>query len=121
MQIGQETAQPVLDELYREPETRLLLAVLQDALATFQRGLNNAGRKDLQRFREVDYWFRSRSYDSPFSFESICNTFRLDSGSVRDVLNSLKRSALMEGQATAKEVVPRGSLRTRRSWVHRVG
>jgi hypothetical protein len=116
-------AQPALDEVYKAPESRLLLAVLQDALATFQRGLNTSAGKERQMFREVDYWFRSRSYDSPFSFESICSTFRIDSACVRDLLNNLKRSALVNGEdgMMQRQTIPREGLYTRRAWVNRVG
>lgn len=118
---SQEFVQPALEEVYTAPENRLLLAVLQDALATFQRGLNTSERKELETFREVDQWFRNRSYDSPFAFESICCTFRIDSSCVRDVLNKLKRRSLMEGQRKAKQLIPRGGLYTRRAWVGRIG
>ena len=81
--LSHDFAQPALDEVYKAPESRLLLAVLQDALATFQRGLNTSAGKERQMFREVDYWFRSRSYDSPFSFESICDALDLHPSYVR--------------------------------------
>jgi hypothetical protein len=120
---SQDFAQPALDEVYKAPESRLLLAVLQDALATFQRGLNTSVGKDRQMFREVDYWFRSRSDDSPFSFESICSTFRIDSACVRDLLNRLKRSALLDDETGGVQVqrIPREGLYTRRAWVNRIG
>ena len=78
------------------PEARLMLAVLQDALATFQRGLRTSSCKELQAFREVDRWFRCRDADAPFSFESICGTLLLDPHGVREGLNRLQREALLD-------------------------
>src|SRR5690348_13678055 len=67
-------------EEYHIPENRLMLAVLQEALSTFQRGIRSRVAKDIEAFREVDRWFRSRDYDWPFSFECICSTLEIDPG-----------------------------------------
>jgi hypothetical protein len=109
------------DDLYKAPENRLLLAVLYDALATFQRGLDTSVRKDITTFREVDSWFRNRSYDSPFSFESICYTFQIDPEFVRDELNRLRRSMFMSQMAMEHEGMPRATVANRRAWITRLG
>ena len=75
------------------PEDRLMLAVLQEALSTFQRGIHTRAAKDLEAFREVDRWFRSRDYDWLFSFENICSCLHLDPSCIRQELNTLRRKA----------------------------
>lgn len=99
------------------PETRLMIAVLQDALATFQRGLDTSTRKEIEKFREVDRWFRGRDDDSPFSFENICGSLGLDAGCVRERLNDLRRRTFMNRAAVRNGSMPREILYNRRSWV----
>ena len=96
------------------PETVLMMAVLQDALVTFHRGLNSRCCEDAAAFREVDYWFRSRDADSPFSFESICSTLDIGVGYVRDRLNRLMKESLTSGQLARKPVMRRPGNRPRR-------
>jgi hypothetical protein len=98
------------------PEGRLMLAVLQDALATFQRGLNTPACEDLEAFREVDRWFRSRDYDSPFSFESICSTLGMASGCVRDGLNKVRQAAFASGAITRRRMISRERSYPARTW-----
>jgi hypothetical protein len=81
------------------PESRLMLAVLQEALGTFQRGIHTRDAKELEAFREVDRWFRSRDYDWPFSFESICCCLHIDPSCVRAGLNLLRRKAFQNRNA----------------------
>lgn len=77
------------------PERRLMVAILEDAVATFRRGLDRTSCAEIQTFREVDRWFRSEESDWPFSFESICSTLRIDPGCVRDGLNLLREAAFV--------------------------
>jgi hypothetical protein len=86
-------------EEYHLPENRLMLAVLQEALSTFQRGIRSRVAKDIEAFREVDRWFRSREFDWPFSFECICSTLEIDPGCVREGLNRLRRQAFQHRAA----------------------
>lgn len=85
------------------PERRLMMAVLEDALATFRRGLERSSCSEIQTFREVDLWFRSQESDSPFSFESICSALRIDPGYVRHGLNRIREDAFLDRQASAIE------------------
>jgi hypothetical protein len=103
---SQEFTGSTSHESCKTPENRLMLAVLQDALVTFHRGLNTVACEELESFREVDRWFRSRDYDSPFSFESICCTLRIDPGYVRSGLNKVKRRAFMRRIAMKGQSAP---------------
>lgn len=78
----------------KSPEERLLLAVLEEALASYQGGLIS---KDPQRRRlycEAERWIRADDTDSLFGFESICGTFGIDPDYIRAGLFRWKRDVL---------------------------
>lgn len=56
-----------------QPEKRLMLAVLEDAVATFQRGTLNAARSALREFQEVRAWFDSDDTHWPYAFLNVCH------------------------------------------------
>ena|SRR5437870_4708532 len=95
---------------------RLMLAILQDALATLQRGLTSKNPELFEMRREVDEWIRSRDGDWLFSFESICSTLGIDAEYLRGGLNEIRRDALADRFGKrVKKVVPR-RLYTRRTY-----
>jgi hypothetical protein len=55
-----------------EPEKRLMLAVLEDAIACFQDYISARHSKGKSLFSEVKEWIFEESGDRLFSFESIC-------------------------------------------------
>jgi len=125
MQTGsvenQESFHPSALAPYEAPENRLMAAVLQDAITTFQRGLTSPVRDDIEAFREVDRWFRNRSYDSPFSFECICATLGVEPSCVRDLLNRWRVDIFLGQPLTTEAAVSRKRLHTRRPWRSRLG
>lgn len=60
------------------PEERLMVAVLEEALMSFARGLHSRDPIVRQDSMEVDQWVRSRCNRDLFSFESICAILQLD-------------------------------------------
>ncbi|HXC49835.1 MAG TPA: hypothetical protein VN634_03025 [Candidatus Limnocylindrales bacterium] len=78
------------------PEFKLMLAVMEDALVTFQYGLRSANPLRRRRGFEVESWVASTDSDSPFSFENICTTLCLDPQYIREGLLRMKRSAYAE-------------------------
>ena len=66
-----------------EPEKALTLAVLAEAVDTYQRFAFSESRHRQALFREVEAWFWGEEPDSPFSFLSICEVFGLDPGFLR--------------------------------------
>jgi len=62
----------------RQPETRLMLAVLEDAVLTLLRHRGNAGMHSRRLVRDVMRWVDARRSDWPFSFENICTVLGLD-------------------------------------------
>ena len=61
-----------------EPEKRLMLAVLQDAVVCYQRNLRARESKKRALFREVDAWLAGQGREAFFSFENVCETLGLD-------------------------------------------
>jgi hypothetical protein len=69
-----------------EPEKRLMVAVLEEAISVV---VNGAARDDERRavVREADRWFASDDRANPFAFASICDVLDLDAGQVRQALS----------------------------------
>jgi len=55
-----------------QPEKRLMLAVLEDAVGTFQKYVNVRSRHGRRLFSEAEEWFASHDGDWPFAFVSVC-------------------------------------------------
>jgi len=64
-----------------QPEKRLQLAVLADAVLTFHRGPVRKGRG--LAFAEVEAWFASDDADGPFTFLTICYSLGLHPDYIR--------------------------------------
>ena len=67
-----------------EPEKRLMVAVLEDAIAVLVAGGYSAEREILHR--EAEHWFASDERGAPFTFAAICDVLGLDVGRVRQAL-----------------------------------
>ena len=65
------------------PERRLLAAVLEDAVRTFQKLSRARDFRGRRLFREVEEWFASEYGDSPFAFVRICEVLGLDGAWLR--------------------------------------
>jgi hypothetical protein len=67
-----------LRSLPAEPEQLLLLAVVKDAIETFQRLLNAKTTAGKRQFRETEEWIWSDESDRVFSFTHVCEMLGLD-------------------------------------------
>jgi len=63
-----------------QPEKRLMLAVLEDAVGTFQKYVTSSTRRGQRLFAEAEEWFAAPATEWPFSFESVCQALGLDAG-----------------------------------------
>jgi len=108
-------------ETSKEPENRLMLAVLEEALVTFQRGLRSPVPLRRKRFFEVDRWVASEDTDWPFSFENICTTLRIDPDYIRAGLGRLKRQAFTRSAALRGRKLRRERIYDRRAWRGQIG
>lgn len=77
-----------------EPEKKLMLAVLGDALTCFQKYLDARKRKGKNLFREAEEWIFGEDDDHLFSFENVCAVIGLDPPYVRRLLAQWKAGSL---------------------------
>lgn len=70
----------------RQPEKRLQLAVLEDAILTFHRFFGIERTRARRLFAEIEDWFASEETASPFTFVTICDTLNIDPDYIRSGL-----------------------------------
>jgi hypothetical protein len=94
-----------------QPEKRLQVAVLADAVLTFHRSAEDPRPRGRRRFAEVEAWFVSEETDGPFAFVSICQSLHFDPGYIRQGLRQWR--ARLEERAQQKRSLRRDSSGTR--------
>ena len=77
-----------------EPERRLAIAVLQDAVDCYQKHLRASDRKAQQLFADAQEWICSDDRTWPFSFENICDLLQINAAYLRRGLLSWRERAL---------------------------
>ncbi|HEY6198731.1 MAG TPA: hypothetical protein VI231_08990 [Candidatus Binatia bacterium] len=75
-----------------EPEKRLLLAVLDEAIRCYRSQIFIGGR----RFTEVESWLFSEDIDDTFSFRNICDVLNLSPSRIRQSLRTWKPSPVRQ-------------------------
>jgi hypothetical protein len=81
-----------------EPEKKLMLAVLEDAVACFQRYVFAVNRKQRTLFNEAEDWIQNGNSDHVFSFENICAALKFSPTYMRKGLLRWKTRKLAERQ-----------------------
>jgi hypothetical protein len=99
-------------KLYLEPEKKLLLAVLEDAIACFQKYLFVRDGKGKILFQEAEEWILEEDNDWLFSFDNLCEMLGFEPSYLRDGLIHWKAQKL-ESQAKARiyQLTPRTNQR----------
>ena len=94
-----------------QPEKRLQVAVLADAILTYHRcaGLRRARPRRL--FGEVEAWFASEDADNPFTFIGICDSLKFHPAWLRRGLREWRTH--LEATAERKRALRRDSNGTR--------
>lgn len=87
-----------------QPEKRLMLAVLEDGVGTFQKYAAAAGRRARRLFAEAEDWFASDDSDRPFAFVSICQALGLEPMYVRKGLGHWYEQQRTQDATSAKVV-----------------
>jgi len=77
-----------------QPEKRLMLAVMEDAVGTFQKYVWARDRAGQRLLAEVEEWFESNDLEWPYSFVNICNALSLDVDFMRGGLRRWKQQQL---------------------------
>lgn len=88
-----------------DPVGRLMLAVLTDAVVSFQKTAGSGSRRGARLFAELQDWFFTQDGDDPFAFESICDALNIDFHALRAGLK-----AWMDGRQTPPARISRRSL-----------
>jgi len=81
----------------RPPEHRLLFAVLEDAVRSWQVHARCISARDRRLFREDGEWFASDDDASPFSFVAICHLFGIDPDYLRTGLARWRERQMARG------------------------
>ena len=91
-----------------EPEKRLMLAVLEDAVGCFQKYIFARDGKGKASFREAKEWIVEEDSDWLFSFENICEVLGFNPQYVRQGLMRWKEKKLAERpKAKIYRLIPR--------------
>ncbi len=75
---------------HHDGETRLLFAVLEDAIRCFAIAKNSPARSSRREFEEVREWVNTRGDHDVFAFDSICAVFAIEPEALRDQLNAMR-------------------------------
>ena len=67
-----------------------MLAVMEDAIATFQNSVPGANRRQRRLLRETEEWIQSSNTSWPFSFENICAALNIEADYLRTGLFNWK-------------------------------
>ena len=100
-------------------ETRLVFAVLEDAVRCYVKTVNSTRRSDREQFDEVRRWFHAEpGIHSPFSFEYVCDVLGIEPASLRERLGLLRANDLPTKQMRSvgrRQVVRAGRSSRKRS------
>ncbi len=94
-----------------QPEKRLQVGVLADAVGTFRRWTGVEHPRARRLLAEVDDWFASDAADGPFTFITICDSLELDPSYIRRGLRQWRTH--LEATARQKRPLRRDSNGTR--------
>jgi hypothetical protein len=87
-----------------QPEKRLMLAVLEDAVGTFQKCVSATNRRDRRFFSEAEEWFEALDADWPFAFANVCEALSLEPEFIRTGLRRWRERQVLQPEASAKVV-----------------
>jgi len=99
-------------KLQLEPEKKLMLAILEDGIACFQKYVFARDGKGKALFREAETWVEDKGGEAVFAFDSVCESLGLDPEYVRRGMRTWKAQALaQQSQAKVVQLTPRPSPR----------
>ena len=101
-------------KLQLEPEKKLMLAILEDGIACFQKYVFARDGKGKALFREAETWVEDEGGEAVFSFDSVCESLGLDPDYLRRGMRMWKAQALaQQSQAKVVQLTPRPRPRLR--------
>ena len=102
--IPQEYLETFKRRTHLQPEKRLMLTVLEDGVACFQKYATAQDTRGKRYFQETEAWVLEEPSERLFSFDNICETLGLNGDYLRRGLMAWKRVAL--------ETCPNGAFTT---------
>ena len=100
-------------KLHLEPEKKLMLAVLEDAIACYQKYVTARDGKGKLLFQETEEWIVDENGDWLFSFANVCETLGFDPNYMRRGLLEWKARKLDVSKAKVYQLAPRAPERKR--------
>ena len=95
-------------KLHLEPEKKLMLAILEDAIACYQKYLFARDSKGKALFHEAEQWVEEAGGASVFGFDSVCETLGLNPDYLRRGIVEWKKAATTQRlQAKIYRLAPR--------------
>jgi hypothetical protein len=95
-------------KFHLEPEKKLMLAILEDAVACFQKYMFARDAKGKTLFREAEEWVEGKSADAIFAFDSVCEMLGFDPAYLRQGMVVWREKALAQHtQAKVYQLAPR--------------
>ena len=95
-------------KVHLEPEKKLLLAILEDAIACYQKYTFARDGKGKALFREAESWVGEKGNEAVFSFDSVCEMLGFDPEYLRRGLETWTSTALAQhNQAKIFRLTPR--------------
>jgi hypothetical protein len=85
-----------------QPEKRLMLAVLEDAVGTYQKYALARDRRAQALFVEAEAWFASDDTEWPYAFLNVCHALDIEVDYLRQGLRRWRDSQHAASQAGAK-------------------
>ena len=87
-------------KLHLQPEKKLMLAILEDAVACFRKYLCASDSKGKAQFRDAEDWVFQGSDLGVFSFDIVCETLGLEPNYIRRGLAHWKKQRLAQQKQT---------------------
>jgi len=112
----QDSSAAMTNDIASCPQNRLMLAILEEALVTFRRGIDSEKAERRRQFYEVDHWVASNDTDWPFSFENICSCLMIDPDYIRSGLHRMKENVYLKRGSLASRRMRRERIYARRGW-----
>jgi hypothetical protein len=94
---------------FHDPESRLMAAVLEEAIHCFLKHLSSQSRRGRRLYGEVESWFFGEDDGWLFSFESICENLGVSAGYIRRGLLKARAAAQSAAAAVAPARAVQGS------------
>ena len=89
---------------WRSASSAELLAVLEDAVGTFQKHVQSTDRRGVELFAETEEWFASDDTEWPFSFVNTCNALGLEVAYLRRGLGNWRETQLSHAAQGGKVI-----------------